>query len=119
MNKNETTNRFKLARTAHNQHGKQSANDVKEATGISASLINDIEAEDPAKIRGVSYLVVKKLAQHYGVSSDYLLGLTDVPRKGMTIREIVAIDEIVDALDSASKRLKDVVAKEEHKCTQN
>lgn len=53
--------------------------------------------------------ICKKL----NVSADYLLGLTDVPRKGMTIREIVAIDEILDALDSASKRLKGVLAKEE------
>lgn len=90
------TNRFKLARTAHNQHGKQSVNEVKIATGIQASLINDIEAENPIKPRGVSYLVVKKLAQHYGVSSDYLLGLTDISRscekidfKGMVISSAV------------------------------
>lgn len=56
---------------------------------------------------------LRTICEYFGVSADFLIGLSDVPRKGMTIREIVAIDEIVDALDSASKRLKDVLAKEE------
>lgn len=59
-------------------------------------MLNDLESDAPIKPRGVSYLVVKKLAQHYGVSSDYLLGLTDISRscekidfKGMAISSAV------------------------------
>ena len=78
MEKSE--NRFKLARTVYNQHGKQSVKTVSEATNppISKSLIDDLES-NVGKKRAVSYLTVKQLAQYYGVTSDYLLGLSDIP----------------------------------------
>ena len=68
--------RFKTARTIHNRHGAQSTQEVAKETGITKSLIEDIEST-VGKPRNVGYLTVKKLAQHYGVSTDYLLGLTD------------------------------------------
>lgn len=74
----ETDNPFKLARTTYNQHGKQSVADVSQETGITKSCIDDLES-NIGKPRGTSYLTIKKLAQHYGVSSDYLLGLSPVP----------------------------------------
>lgn len=67
--------RFKDARTVYNQHGTQSMNDVYEATGVSASLIKDLE--DDEKERSVGYDKVTLLAKHYGVSADFLLGLTE------------------------------------------
>ena len=70
--------RFKRARTIHNRHGAQSTQEVAKETGITKSLIEDIEST-VGKPRNVGYLTVKKLAQHYGVSTDYLLGLTDTP----------------------------------------
>lgn len=70
-------NRFYLARTKHNQHGFQSAKDVSEITGISRSLIDDLESETSS--RNVSYKTVKKLAEYYGVSSDYLMGFYEYP----------------------------------------
>ena len=70
--------RFKTARTIHNRHGAQSTQEVAKETGITKSLIEDIEST-VGKPHNVGYLTVKKLAQHYGVSTDYLLGLTDTP----------------------------------------
>lgn len=69
--------RFKDARTVHNQHGSQSMNEVYEATGVSASMIKELE--DDEKTRSVGYEKVAVLAKYYGVSADFLLGLTKDP----------------------------------------
>lgn len=66
--------RFKDARTVHNQHGSQSMDDVYKATGVSASMIKDLE--DDEKERSVGYDKIATLAKYYGVSADYLLGLS-------------------------------------------
>lgn len=70
-------NRFYLARTKNNKHGFQSAKEVHDNTGISRSMIDDLESEE--KERNVSYKTVARLAEYYGVSSDYLLKLSDIP----------------------------------------
>lgn len=69
--------RFKDARTVHNQYGSQSMDEVYAATGVSASMIKDLE--DDQKGRSVGYDKIAALAKHYGVSSDYLLGLSPYP----------------------------------------
>ena len=78
-------NRFKKARTEYNKHGHESVKDVSKATGITSSLIDDLEFEKAtwAKLqkapRDVGYSKIKTLAEHYGVSTDYLLELSDYP----------------------------------------
>lgn len=69
--------RFKDARTVHNKNGNQSMDKVYAATGVSASMITDLEDDD--KNRDVGYEKIVALAKHYGVSSDYLLGLSPNP----------------------------------------
>ena len=69
--------RFKDARTVHNQHGKQTMDEVAIATGVSKSMIQSLE--DEKADRSVGYDKVAKLASHYHVSADYLLGLSDDP----------------------------------------
>lgn len=69
--------RFADARTVYNQHGSQSLSEVYKATGVAASLIKDLE--DDQKERSVGYDKIAALAKHYGVSSDYLLGLSTYP----------------------------------------
>lgn len=69
--------RFKDARTVHNQHGKQSMGEVSDATKINKSLIQALE--DDSSDRSVGYDKVVKLASHYNVTTDYLLGLSDDP----------------------------------------
>jgi len=81
-------NRFKLARTKYNQHGHQSVKEVAAATGITRSLIDDLEANVDKTKRGVSYMKVATLAKHYGVSTDYLCGLAGVETPNKDLREI-------------------------------
>lgn len=69
--------RFKDARTVHNQHGKQTMGEVSEATKIHKSLIQALE--DDSSDRSVGYDKIIKLASHYNVTADYLLGLSDDP----------------------------------------
>lgn len=71
--------RFKDARLVHNKNGKQSMDDVYTATGVSASMIKDLE--DDEKERSVGYDKIAILAKHYGVSTDYLLSLTNDPKR--------------------------------------
>lgn len=77
--------RFKDARIVHNQHGKQSIGDVVKGTGVSGSLISDLEN---GKDRKVNYSDIVKLAKYYGVSLDWLLGLTEVRTLDMNARAI-------------------------------
>lgn len=69
--------RFKDARIVHNKNGKQTMKTVEIATGVSASLIKDLEDDNSS--RSVGYEKVTVLAKHYGVSSDWLLCLSNDP----------------------------------------
>lgn len=75
--------RFKDARTVHNKNGNQSMDEVYKATGVAASMIKDLEDDD--KNRSVGYEKIAALAKHYGVSSDYLLGLSPNPTTNKNI----------------------------------
>lgn len=100
--------RFKDARIVHNQHGSQSMDEVHSATGISQSMIKDLE--DDEKNRSVGYDKIRLLAVHYGVSTDYLLGISDIPSQDQNIRSIAeftglsqeTIEKIVEAKNSMS-----------------
>lgn len=67
--------RFKDARTVLNQYGSQTMAQVSEATGVSASCIKDLEDDEIS--RNVGFKQIAKLAKHYKVSTDYLLGLSE------------------------------------------
>ena len=69
--------RFAEARTSYNQHGTQTMDEVAAATGLTKSMISDLESDD--KDRKVGYQAVAILAKYYGVSSDFLLGLSPNP----------------------------------------
>lgn len=81
-------NAFKEARTIHNQHGPQSVATVANNTSLTKHMIDDLESTVGTP-RGVSYLKVAELAKYYGVSADYLLGLTDAPTTEITTRKIM------------------------------
>ena len=56
-----------------------SIQDVTNATGVHKSMISALENEPKdGKIRDVGYSNIVKLAQFYGVSIDWLLGISDV-----------------------------------------
>lgn len=78
-------NRFKKARRKGNKNGFESVPTVEKNTGISHSQIDDLESS-VGKPRGVSYQTVAKLAKYYGVSADYLLGLSEQMHPDINIR---------------------------------
>ena len=76
--------RFKDARI---KMGK-SLKEVEEETGVSDTTIQVLENTDKnKKERQVGYQKIIKLAEYYNVSTDYLLGLTNVSSRDYSIRE--------------------------------
>ncbi|MBQ3355672.1 MAG: helix-turn-helix transcriptional regulator [Oscillospiraceae bacterium] len=84
--------RLKQARVDYNQNGKETIEEVAKATGIPKSTIGRMEKyADKTDIDDVSdiYLSpVPVLAKHYGVSSDYILGLTNVRTPETNVRAV-------------------------------
>lgn len=78
--------RFKDARTVHNKHGKETTGVVEKVTGVSKSTLSEIENDRRAP--GAEIITV--LARHYGVSADYLLGLSDVITPDTTAQAVIA-----------------------------
>ena len=78
--------RFKDARIVHNPHGKQTLEEVCTATGVSASLIGDLENDD--KNRSVGYEKIVILADHYQLPIDYLLERSEIRSLNPIIKEI-------------------------------
>ena len=98
--------RFKDARTVHNQHMKQTMDEVAAATGISKSLIQALE--DDENNRSVGYDKVATLAAHYHVSTDYLLGLSDDPSLSPAATDDLHLSE------KAIKQMKYFTCTEQH-----
>lgn len=92
--------RFKDARIVHNQHKKQTMDEVATATGVSKSLIQSLE--DDSVNRSVGYDKVAKLAAYYRVTTDFLLGLSDDPFPmpsvvddlGLSLKAVDAIEQL-------------------------
>ena len=92
--------RFKDARIVHNRNGKQTMDEVATATGVSKSLIQSLE--DDSVNRSVGYDKVAKLAAHYRVTTDFLLGLSDDPFPmpsvvddlGLSLKAVDAIEQL-------------------------
>lgn len=101
----KTKNRFKLARTKYNKNGTQSVQKVAAETGITRSLIDDLET-DVVKPRGSSYLIVAQLAEYYGVTVDWLIGRDNAPIiYGSTVSEAAAV---LGMTDKAANQLKEI-----------
>lgn len=77
--------RFKDVRIDHNQNGKETIDRVAKAVGTSKSTLSDIENDR----RDPGAEIITKLARHYGVSSDYLLGLSDVITPDATAQSVI------------------------------
>ena len=91
--------RFKDARIVYNRNGKQTMDEVSAATGVSKSNLSSIENDKAGSI-GVDS--VASLAAHYGVSADWLLGLTKIPRADAALE---AIEKYTGLSSTAVKRL--------------
>lgn len=103
--------RFKDSRIIHNKHGKQTMSEVAAATGVSQSCISDIENDKP---RNVGAEDIAKLAKHYGVSADYLLGLSNTPSTDL---EIKAVCDYTGLSTASVKRLRDSYLKAQQETT--
>lgn len=68
--------RFKDARICYNQHGKQSLKEVEINCEVDDSYLNKIENDSSVEFKK-SIDTTRKLAEYYGVSADYLVGLSD------------------------------------------
>ena len=78
--------RFKDARIVHNQHGKQTMSEVEAATGVSKSMISGLENDSG---RDIGYTNIIALAKHYGVSIDYLLGISETRSTNASTKAIM------------------------------
>ena len=102
----ERAKRFIEARTVHNQHGKQTLTQVKEATGVQESMISDLETsiyKEGKKERPVQYQKVVTLAEHYGVNVAWLMGQPNASYKldedvQMVVRTTGLSDPVIDIL---------------------
>ena len=94
--------RFKDMRVVYNPHGKQTMDEVAKATGVAKSSISKVEADDG----GITADSLAKLAQHYGVSADYLLGLSDIrtrdPEKRSVCNYSHLSEEVIDLARSTT-----------------
>lgn len=66
-------------------------NKVAEELNISSQVLSNYERD----VRDPSTFILKKLAEYYNVSTDYLLGFTDNP-KPLTDRELEFLNAIKD-----------------------
>lgn len=87
----ERWERFKDARTVHNIHGNQTMDEVAAATGLSKNMISNLENEKVD--RDVGYKSIAILANHYGVSSDYLLGMTEDHKSVPSVIDELALSQ--------------------------
>lgn len=105
----ESKNRFVLARTIYNKNGRQSVDAVSKATTVSASMINDLES-NVGKPRNVGYQSIVKLALHYGVSCDYLMGLATAATADPDVKQIC---NYTGLSEQAAKRLHELYSNED------
>lgn len=99
--------RFKDARIVHNRNGKQSTDAVMKAVGISKSTLSDIENDK----RDPGAETIYTLARHYGVSTDFLLGLSDIKTPETTAQAVIEYTGLSEAnvqtLHAMSKKIFD------------
>ena len=88
----------KLKDLRYKRDGKLVLEDVSEATGISTSTLQRLEADEDTR---VGYQDIQVLARFYNVSADYLFGLTDLQQyRNIEIDELRLSDEAIAVLKS-------------------
>ena len=104
--------RFKDARLEHNQHGKQTMDEVQKATSVSKGLISQMENDECSADFGSNK--VTALARHYGVTTDYLLGLSKDPTTEKNKKVAIAVtglsQEAIDCLSSIEQEKRDFIS---------
>ena len=101
-------NRFKWARENLKHENVQT---VAKKLEIPRSLIDEIESDKPQK-RGVSYLTVKKLADYYGVSMDWMCS-EDLPLEQWSLKKDARIAAEYTGLSSAAVEILNKMSMEQ------
>ena len=71
---------------------------LAEQTGLSKSALGSYEADD---FKDISHYALIKLAKYYGVTADYLLGLTETKSyPNADLADLRLSDEMIDLLKS-------------------
>lgn len=71
---------------------------LAEQTGLSKSALGSYEADD---FKDISHYALIKLAKYYGVTADYLLGLTETKsHPNVDLADLHLSDEMIDLLKS-------------------
>ena len=71
---------------------------LAEQTGLSKSALSSYESED---FKDISHYALIKLAKFYGVTADYLLGLSETKhRPNAQLEELHLNDEMIELLKS-------------------
>lgn len=71
---------------------------LAEQTGLSKSALGSYETED---FKDISHYALIKLAKYYGVTADYLLGLTETKsHPNVDLADLHLSDEMIDLLKS-------------------
>ena len=72
--------------------------DVSKAAGISGSALSNYENDDG---KDISHRAIIALARFYGVSADYLLGLTEIKnRPNAALHELHLSENVIELLKS-------------------
>lgn len=97
--KNKSAERLHQLRTAKGEYMKELAHYLHVSVGTISNYENGVHSPDLDTLQ--------QLARYYGVSADYLLGLTDCPYSVETLNRAIAGDYTVGRFLELLKRLSD------------
>lgn len=80
----KTGERFMKARTIYNKNGNQNKKEAAAGAGVTESILSNIENDDIDRDVGCSHVIA--LANYYGVATDYLLGISDIPKIDLDLK---------------------------------
>ena len=84
----KTGERFMKARTIYNKNGNQNKKEAAAGAGVTESILSNIENDDIDRDVGCSHVIA--LANYYGVTTDYLLGLSNAPTNDESVISAVS-----------------------------
>lgn len=84
----KTGERFRKARTIYNKNGNQNKKEAAAGAGVTESILSNIENDDIGRDVGCSHVIA--LANYYGVTTDYLLGLSNAPTNDESVISAVS-----------------------------
>lgn len=101
----------KLAKELTKMYGGKGQNEHgKEKYRLSRQILIDYENKD--RVNGMSIDTLNMLSDFYNVSTDYILGLTNIKTSNTTIKEICEITGLNEESIKSLERLKQTILKD-------